>query len=396
MGGAHAFWLREPGAGEIRPVALARARRPTRSSSAPCARGSAVAPRRWCSAARCRPSQYAAMRAPFQDGEFPGPVKYGYLNVGVVEQGPALAARAHGLLPVPAPEPLRRPGARRHASCPTASRRSGRCWPAPSRPRSTRCGTPRRCSATGSPSSAPAWSAAASPAWPPAVPGVQVELVDTDPTRAAVAAALGVDFASPAGAAGERDLVLHASASAAGLQRALELLRRRRHGRRAAAGTARASSISRSAGRSTRAGSAIRASQVGAVARGPARPPHAGRAARPGPRAAARSRVRRAAHRHVAVRRAARRAGRGWPPGRCPGCATSSPTTRWPDVQRDRPRPHDGRPQLPRRGLRPGAAAARRDLRGRRDVPPRRARPGQHRRRHRPGRASSCTRCWPS
>ena len=34
------------------------------------------------------PSQYAAMRAPFQEGDFPGPVKYGYLNVGVVEQGP--------------------------------------------------------------------------------------------------------------------------------------------------------------------------------------------------------------------------------------------------------------------------------------------------------------------
>src|SRR5215204_5173171 len=28
------------------------------------------------------------MRAPFQEGELPGPVKYGYLSVGVVEQGP--------------------------------------------------------------------------------------------------------------------------------------------------------------------------------------------------------------------------------------------------------------------------------------------------------------------
>ena len=28
------------------------------------------------------------MRAPFQEGDFPGPVKYGYLNVGVVERGP--------------------------------------------------------------------------------------------------------------------------------------------------------------------------------------------------------------------------------------------------------------------------------------------------------------------
>ena len=34
-------------------------------------------------------SQHSAMRAPFQEGEFPGPVKYGYLNVGVVEHGPA-------------------------------------------------------------------------------------------------------------------------------------------------------------------------------------------------------------------------------------------------------------------------------------------------------------------
>ena len=34
------------------------------------------------------PDQYAAMRAPFQEGDFPGPVKYGYLSVGAVEQGP--------------------------------------------------------------------------------------------------------------------------------------------------------------------------------------------------------------------------------------------------------------------------------------------------------------------
>ena len=33
-------------------------------------------------------SQFLAMRAPFQDGEFPAPVKYGYMNVGRVEEGP--------------------------------------------------------------------------------------------------------------------------------------------------------------------------------------------------------------------------------------------------------------------------------------------------------------------
>ena len=39
------------------------------------------------------PSQHAAMRAPFQEGDFPGPVKYGYLSVGVVEQGPQAVER---------------------------------------------------------------------------------------------------------------------------------------------------------------------------------------------------------------------------------------------------------------------------------------------------------------
>jgi threonine dehydrogenase-like Zn-dependent dehydrogenase len=55
-------------------------------------------------------------------------------------------------------------------------------------------------------------------------PGVRVELVDADPARAAVADALGVGFASPDAAADGCDLVVHASATAAGLQRSLELL----------------------------------------------------------------------------------------------------------------------------------------------------------------------------
>ena len=39
-------------------------------------------------------SEFERMRAPFQDGDFPAPVKYGYASVGVVEQGPAGAAWA--------------------------------------------------------------------------------------------------------------------------------------------------------------------------------------------------------------------------------------------------------------------------------------------------------------
>jgi threonine dehydrogenase-like Zn-dependent dehydrogenase len=55
-------------------------------------------------------------------------------------------------------------------------------------------------------------------------PAVEVTLTDLDPSRADVAAALEVDFALPADAAGDRDLVVHASASSAGLQRSLDLL----------------------------------------------------------------------------------------------------------------------------------------------------------------------------
>ena len=55
-------------------------------------------------------------------------------------------------------------------------------------------------------------------------PGVSVTLVDVDPSRAAIAAALGVDFALPPDAATECDLVVHTSATSAGLQRSLDLL----------------------------------------------------------------------------------------------------------------------------------------------------------------------------
>jgi threonine dehydrogenase-like Zn-dependent dehydrogenase len=55
-------------------------------------------------------------------------------------------------------------------------------------------------------------------------PATQVTLVDVDPGRADVAAALGVAFALPDDAEGGCDLVVHTSATSAGLQRSLDLL----------------------------------------------------------------------------------------------------------------------------------------------------------------------------
>ena len=73
---AHAFWLREPGCGEIRPVALPEPGPGdvmVRTLRSGISRGTETLVFRGGVPA----SQYAAMRAPFQDGDFPGPVKYG-------------------------------------------------------------------------------------------------------------------------------------------------------------------------------------------------------------------------------------------------------------------------------------------------------------------------------
>ena len=59
------------------------------------------------------------------------------------------------------------------------------------------------------------------------LPGARVQLVDTDPARAAVAAALGVPFRSPDAADGDCDLVLHASASRGRAEPGVAAARRR-------------------------------------------------------------------------------------------------------------------------------------------------------------------------
>src|ERR1051325_768710 len=84
---AHAFWLSEPSHGEIRPVRLPEPGRDdvvVRTLRSGVSRGTETL----VFQGGVPPSQYAAMRAPFQEGDFPGPVKYGYLNVGAVEHGP--------------------------------------------------------------------------------------------------------------------------------------------------------------------------------------------------------------------------------------------------------------------------------------------------------------------
>ena len=84
---ARQFWIEAPGRG-----AIVHARLPPRRDDEVSIRALCSGISRGTEALVFRggvpPSQYQAMRAPFQEGEFPGPVKYGYSSVGQVVEGP--------------------------------------------------------------------------------------------------------------------------------------------------------------------------------------------------------------------------------------------------------------------------------------------------------------------
>src|SRR5438067_7426958 len=207
---AQAFWLREPGCGEIRPVGLPEPGpgdvvvRTVRSGIS---RGTETLVFRGAVPA----DQRTRMRAPFQEGDFPGPVKYGYLNVGAVEEGPAeLRGRTvFCLYPhqtayvVPAgavtvvPEGV--PPARAVLAG-TVETAVNALWDAApllgDRVTVVGAGMVGCCVAR----------------LLSRFPSVQVMLVDVDAGRADVAAVLGAEFALPVEAPGGRDLVVHTSA----------------------------------------------------------------------------------------------------------------------------------------------------------------------------------------
>ncbi|MCU8591627.1 zinc-dependent alcohol dehydrogenase [Streptomyces sp. A13(2022)] len=220
---ARAFWVEAPGEGAIREVEL-----PVPGPDDVLVRALFTGVSRGTETlvfgGRVPENQYAAMRAPFQEGEFPGPVKYGYLGVGVVEEGPQrLVGRtvfclhphqtryvvpAASVTPVPDAVP-----AGRAVLAGTVETAVNALWDA-----APLLGD--RVAVVGG--GMVGCSVAALLA---RFPGVRVQLIDADPAREEVADALGVDFALPGDAHGDRDLVVHASATEQGLARSLELLR---------------------------------------------------------------------------------------------------------------------------------------------------------------------------
>ena len=219
---ALAFWVTEPGVGEIRPVALAdptRGEVRVRTTHTGISRGTeatvfnGLVPQ----------SEWQTMRAPFQEGDFPGPVKYGYLNVGMVEQGPdhllgqrvfclfphqtefVVDASAVTVLPEQVPSD-------RAVLVGTVETAINALWDA-----GPLLGDRATVIGAGMVGCVVARLLAG-------FPGVDVELVDVDASRGITAEALGVRFATPAEARDGRDLVVHASASSPGLQLSLDLL----------------------------------------------------------------------------------------------------------------------------------------------------------------------------
>lgn len=221
---ARAYWLGAPGSGELRTAdlpdpgpgeVLVRARHSgiSRGTETLVFRGGVPA------------SQYDVMRAPFQEGELPGPVKYGYLSVGVVEAaGPgadlvgrtvfclhphqtAYVVPADAVFVVPDDVP-----ARRAVLAGTLETAVNGLWDARplvgDRVAVVGAGMVGCCAAR----------------LLAGIPGTEVTLVDPVAERAATAAALGVGFALPEHAPAGCDLVVHTSGTGAGLQLSLDLL----------------------------------------------------------------------------------------------------------------------------------------------------------------------------
>lgn len=168
------------------------------------------------------PSEWQRMRAPFQAGDFPGPVKYGYVNVGVVEAGPAglLGRTVFCLYPhqtryqvsaeavVPLPEGV--PAARAVLAAQMETALNALWDAAP--------GLGDRIAVVGGGTVGllVAWLAAR-------LPGCEVQVIDTEPSRAALAQALGASFSLPEDARTGVEWVFHTSGQAAGLATALRL-----------------------------------------------------------------------------------------------------------------------------------------------------------------------------
>jgi NADPH:quinone reductase-like Zn-dependent oxidoreductase len=215
------FWIHAPGRGEI-VQAEVRGRRPgevrVRTLFSAVSRGTESL----VFSGAVPPSQYVAMRAPFQEGDFPGPVKYGYINVGRVEEADDAASLvgqtvfclyphqdlycvpADRVMPVPEGVPPSR--AVLAANMETAVNVA---WDAQAGP-----GDRIVVIGAGVVGLLVAWLCRH-------VPGVDVTIVDPNGARADVASTLGLSYRLDPPGEPAADIVVHASGNPEGLAAAL-------------------------------------------------------------------------------------------------------------------------------------------------------------------------------
>lgn len=221
---ARAFWIRAPGRGEI-----LQARIPPRREHEVLVRTLFTGISRGTESLVFRgdvpASQYGAMRAPFQEGDFPGPVKYGYINVGRIEDAapgshhlvgrPVFCLFPHqdvycvpasAVMPVPADVPPAR--AVLGAGMETAINAVWDAQPAP--------GDRIVVIGAGVVGMLVAWLCRQ-------IPGAEVTVVDINPARGQVAKALDLSFSPEPQGEATADVVIHASGHADGLTTGLRL-----------------------------------------------------------------------------------------------------------------------------------------------------------------------------
>jgi threonine dehydrogenase-like Zn-dependent dehydrogenase len=216
---AKAFWITGPGHGALREESLATPRAGevlVETLFSGISRGTETL----VFQGRVPESEYRRMRCPFQAGDFPAPVKYGYASVGRAQGGNHAGRAVFCLFPhqtayvvpesalVPVPDGVPAPRAVLAANLETAL---NALWDA--RPQ---LGDRVSVVGAGVVGCLVAYLAAR-------VPGTDVELIDIVPARARIAETLGVRFALPRAARTERDLVFHASGRADGAVTALSL-----------------------------------------------------------------------------------------------------------------------------------------------------------------------------
>ena len=165
-------------------------------------------------------SEWTRMRSPFQEGDFSFPVKYGYLNVGVVEEGPRnLIGRTvftlfphQSLFVVPSAAVAVVPNgvpARRAVLAGAVETAVNVLWDA-----APRLGDTVAIVGAGMIGGALAALAAR-------IPGADVTLIDVDQRKRHLADGLGVGFAHPEDVARDYDIVIEASGTGEGLASAL-------------------------------------------------------------------------------------------------------------------------------------------------------------------------------